>query len=170
MRRTPAAIGSAIFFAVAPGSVAGLGPWLITRWQVSDLPDNLSWAVIPLRVVGAVLVLAGVAVLIHAFVRFVAEGAGTPAPVAPPEHLVIGGLYRYVRNPMYVGVLSAIIGQALLLGQFGLFWYAATVFLAFFLFVRIHEEPALRRTFGTAYDEYRTAVPGWLPRLRPWSG
>src|SRR5687767_1265535 len=110
MRKTPAAIGSAIFFALAPGSVAGLGPWLITRWRVSDLPDRLSWAVIPLRVVGAVLVLAGVAVLIDAFIRFVAEGFGTPVPVAPPEHLVVGGLYRHVRNPMYVGVLAAIIG------------------------------------------------------------
>ncbi|GAA1010813.1 hypothetical protein Aple_066170 [Acrocarpospora pleiomorpha] len=130
----------------------------------------MSWAAIPFLVVGAVLVLAGVAVLIHAFVHFVAEGAGTPAPVAPPEHLVIGGLYRYVRNPMYVGVLSAIIGQALLLGQFGLFWYAAVVFLAFFSFVRFHEEPALSRTFGTAYEKYRSAVPGWFPRVRPWNG
>jgi protein-S-isoprenylcysteine O-methyltransferase Ste14 len=170
MRRAPAAIGSAVFFALAPGTVTGLVPWLITRWRVADLPDALSWAAIPLRVIGAVLVLAGVTVVIDAFIRFVGEGFGTPVPVAPPEHLVVGGLYRHVRNPMYVGVLAAILGQALLLGRFELVWYAAVSFVAVFVFVRLYEEPALRRTFGTEYEEYRAAVPGWWPRLRPWGG
>ncbi|MFC4534620.1 methyltransferase family protein [Sphaerisporangium dianthi] len=168
MRRTPAAVGSAVFFAVAPGGVAGFGPWWVTRWRMADLPDGLSWAAVPLRVAGVVLVLAGGAVLVDAFVRFVTEGFGTPAPVAPPEHLVVGGLYRYVRNPMYVGVLAAIVGQGLLLARSELLWYAAIAFVAVFCFVRVYEEPTLRRSFGTEYEEYRAAVPGWWPRLRPW--
>jgi protein-S-isoprenylcysteine O-methyltransferase Ste14 len=169
MRRTPAALGSAAFFVVAPGGVAALGPWLITHWQIRQYPDILAWAEIPLKVIGAAFTVAGAAVVAHSFVRFVREGFGTPAPVAPPEHLVVGGLYRYVRNPMYVGVLTAIIGQALLLGRFELLWYAAAGFAAVFTFVRLYEEPTLRRTFGAEYDEYRAHVPGWLPRLRAWS-
>ncbi|MET8157777.1 isoprenylcysteine carboxylmethyltransferase family protein [Sphaerisporangium sp. NPDC005289] len=136
---------------------------------MADLPDWLSWAAVPLRVAGVVLILAGGAVLVDAFVRFVTEGFGTPAPVAPPEHLVVGGLYRYVRNPMYVGVLAAIVGQALLLARSGLLWYAAIAFVAVFCFVRLYEEPTLRRSFGAEYEEYRAAVPGWWPRLRPWA-
>jgi protein-S-isoprenylcysteine O-methyltransferase Ste14 len=170
MRKAPAAIGSAVFFALAPGAVAGLVPWLITRWRVADPPDALSWAAIPLRIIGTALVLAGLAMLIDAFVRFVAEGFGTPAPIAPTEHLVVGGLYRYMRNPMYVGVLAAIIGQALLFGRFALLWYAAAAFAAVFVFVRLYEEPTLRRTFDTEYTDYQAAVPRWWPRLRPWDG
>ncbi|WP_336205428.1 methyltransferase family protein [Nonomuraea sp. LPB2021202275-12-8] len=166
MRRTPAAIGSTIFFAAAPGTVAVLGPWWISGWQArTPLPAGL---MLPLRLGGAVLVLAGVAVLVHAFARFVGEGAGTPAPVAPPERLVVGGLYRHVRNPMYVALLAAIIGQAMLFGRPGLLAYAAVVAVPVVAFVRWYEEPALRRRFGADYDAYRAAVPGWLPRLRPY--
>lgn len=170
MRRTTAAIGSAIFFIVAPGTVGGLIPWLITGWRVPDLPDGLSWAAIPLRVIGAALILAGILVVIDAFVRFVSRGFGTPMPLAPPRHLVVTGLYRYVRNPMYVGVLAAIIGQVLIFDDPWLLGYAALVFAATFTFVRFYEEPHLRRTFGAEYEEYRAAVPGWWPRLRPWRG
>lgn len=123
---------------------------------------------LPLRVVGAVLTLSATLVLASAFVRFVKEGVGTPAPVAPPQHLVVGGLYRYVRNPMYVAVVAAIVGQALLLGQLGLLVYGAIVLAAMFAFVRVYEEPNLSERFGADYDEYRRAVPGWWPRLRPW--
>jgi len=164
MERRTAALGSAAFFVLAPGGVAGLIPWLLTRWQVKEpLPFWL-----PLRVVGALLLLAALAVLISSFARFVAEGFGTPAPVAPPDHLVVGGFYRYVRNPMYLAVLSLIIGQFLLLGQLILLAYAAVVTAAFTAMVHWHEEPALHRQFGGQYDAYRAAVPGWLPRLRPW--
>jgi protein-S-isoprenylcysteine O-methyltransferase Ste14 len=100
-------------------------------------------------------------------VRFVVEGLGTPAPVAPTEHLVVGGLYRYVRNPMYVAVASTIVGQALLLGQLVLLPYAALFLAVTATFVRLHEEPALRRRYGAQYDAYRRAVPGWWPRLSP---
>jgi protein-S-isoprenylcysteine O-methyltransferase Ste14 len=157
-----AAAGTAAFFVLAPGVVAGLVPWLLTGWEVEEpLPYWL-----PLRVVGAVLLVVGVAVLVHAFVRFVVEGLGTPAPVAPTERLVVGGLYRYVRNPMYVAVEGTIVGQALLLGQLGLLVYAAFVGVAFAAFVHWYEEPTLLRQFGAEYDAYRRAVPAWWPRRR----
>src|SRR5918995_2239685 len=117
MRRSTAAVGSAVFFLLAPGVVGGLIPWLLTGgWQVREpLPY---WA--PVRVLGGVLLVAGVIALVGAFVRFVVEGFGTPAPVAAPEHLVIGGVYRYVRNPMYMAVLAALLCQSFLFGPLGL--------------------------------------------------
>jgi protein-S-isoprenylcysteine O-methyltransferase Ste14 len=127
-------------------------------------------APLPLSILGGVLVAVGVAFLLHAFYRFVVEGLGTPAPVAPPAHLVIGGVYRHVRNPMYLAVTSTIVGQALLLGQFELLVYAALFGAVVFCFVRFYEEPTLARQFGKSYEEYRRAVPGWVPRLTPWPG
>jgi protein-S-isoprenylcysteine O-methyltransferase Ste14 len=101
-------------------------------------------------------------------VFFLVEGFGTPAPIAAPERLVVGGVYRYVRNPMYVAILAVIIGQALLLGQLGLLLYAAAIWLIAAAFVRWYEEPTLTRRFGAGYEAYRRAVPAWWPRLRPW--
>ena len=160
MSRARAAAGTLLFFVLAPGVVAGLVPWLLTRWEAaSPLPF---WA--GLRGVGAVLLAAGVGVLVHAFVRFAVEGLGTPAPVAPTAHLVVGGLYRWVRNPMYLAVTATIVGQALLLGRTVLFLYALGVSIAFVAFVRAYEEPALARRFGPEYEAYRRDVPGWWPR------
>src|SRR5918992_1678104 len=164
MRRPVAAVGSAVFFVVAPGTVVGLIPWLLTRWQVRQPVPY--WA--PMRVLGAILLVAGLIVLVQAFVRFVVEGLGTPAPIAAPQRLVVGGLYHYVRNPMYVAILAAIVGQALLLGQLGLLLYAAALWLITAAFVRWYEEPTLTRRFGVDYEAYRRAVPAWWPRLRPW--
>jgi protein-S-isoprenylcysteine O-methyltransferase Ste14 len=161
--RSAAAIGSSFFFLVAPGVVAGLIPWWITRWRVDV---DHTW---PMQAAGAVLLIAGAFVLVSAFVRFVTEGLGTPAPVAPTGRLVVGGLYRFVRNPMYLAVLAAIAGQALLFVQPTLLLYGAAVAVAFVVFVRFYEEPTLQRTFGDEYEEYRRAVPGWWPRLRPWT-
>jgi protein-S-isoprenylcysteine O-methyltransferase Ste14 len=110
------------------------------------------------------LVAVGAVVVIHAFVRFVTEGLGTPAPIAPTERLVIGGLYRYVRNPMYLAVLAAIVGQGMLLGQVILFVYGACVAAAMVAFVRLYEEPHLAERFGEEYHAYRREVPGWIPR------
>jgi protein-S-isoprenylcysteine O-methyltransferase Ste14 len=161
MRR--AAVGSLVFLVVVPGMVAGLVPWLLTGWDAAgDVP-------VPLVVAGAVLVAAGVGALLHAFARFVAEGLGTPAPVAPTERLVVGGLYRYVRNPMYLAVAATIAGQALILGRLLLLLYALAFGAAVWTFVRTYEEPTLARRFGPEYDDYRRAVPGWWPRRRPWS-
>src|SRR5215216_3748046 len=165
MRRSTAAVGSAVFFLLAPGVVVGLIPWLLTGgWQVREPVPY--WA--PMRVLGVMLLVAGLITLVRAFVRFVVEGLGTPAPIAAPELLVVGGLYRYVRNPMYVAILAAIVGQALLLGQLGLLLYAAGIWLITAAFVRFYEKPALTRRFGADYEAYRRAVPAWWPRLRPW--
>src|SRR5919108_2873672 len=101
MRRPAAAAGSALFFAAAPGVVAGLVPWWLTGWRVRG--PLAHWA--PVRLAGLILLVLGAIVLVRAFARFAVEGRGTPAPVAPTERLVIGGLYRHVRNPMYLAVV-----------------------------------------------------------------
>jgi protein-S-isoprenylcysteine O-methyltransferase Ste14 len=164
VRKAAAAAGSSVFFVVAPGVLAGVIPWSLTGWRVR-------WSTpyeVPLQVVGAAAVGVGAGVLVSSFVRFVREGAGTPAPPAPAERLIVGGLYRHVRNPIYVALVATILGQALLLGQAVLVPYAAAVFAATASYVRWREEPVLARRFGDRYEEYRRAVPGWWPRLRPW--
>jgi protein-S-isoprenylcysteine O-methyltransferase Ste14 len=166
MRRRTAVVGSAVFFLLAPGVVVGLIPWFLTGGWQARAPAPY-W--VSMRVHGGLLLVAGLIALVWAFVRFVVEGFGTPAPVAAPERLVVGGVYRYVRNPMYVAVLVAIVGQALLLGQLVLLLYAGAAWLAVAGFVRFYEEPTLTRRFGAEYDAYRRAVPAWWPRLRPWN-
>jgi protein-S-isoprenylcysteine O-methyltransferase Ste14 len=164
MDRRTAAVGSVLFFVAAPGTVAGVIPWLLTGWDVREPVPYLA----PFRVLGAALLAAGLVALIQAFWRFVVEGLGTPAPIAAPDRLVVGGLYRHVRNPMYVAVLAVVVGQALLLGRPVLLLYAAVLWLIVASFVRFYEEPTLDRRFGAEYEAYRRAVPAWWPRLRPW--
>lgn len=164
MRKSRAAVGSTLFFVLAPGTVIGLVPWLITGWDLTaPFPG---W--IAAQAVGAVLVCAGLFPAVRAFVEFTRAG-GTPAPVAPTERLVVSGPNRYVRNPMYVGLLTALIGQALLFASAGVLVYALIAWAVTASFVRWYEEPTLVRTFGAEYETYRSAVPGWIPRLRPWS-
>lgn len=146
--------------------VAGFVPWWLTGWRF-ETPAPF-WA--PVRVLGALLTVAAAIALISAFARFVSEGIGTPAPVAPTQHLVVGGLYRYVRNPMYLAVVTAIVGQALLFGQLSLLPYAAAMGLLMVAFATWYEEPALLSRFGAEYEVYQRAVPGWWPRLHPWKG
>jgi protein-S-isoprenylcysteine O-methyltransferase Ste14 len=163
MHRRTAILGSVASLA-APGTLDGLVPWLLTGWRVgSSLPF---WQ--PVRLVGIPLIVVGCAVLLVAYLRFAVEGLGTPAPMAPPSQLVVGGLYRYVRNPIYPAMLAVLTGQALLLWQPVLVGYAAMVATVAVAFVREHEEPTLRRKVGDQYDTYRQAVPGWWPRRRPW--
>jgi protein-S-isoprenylcysteine O-methyltransferase Ste14 len=159
VRRPTAAAGSALFFAVAPGVVAGVIPWALTGWETEH-----DWG-LAIQILGGVLVVAGAAVLVHAFARFVVEGLGTPAPAAPTEHLVVGGLYRYVRNVMYIAVTTTILGQALLLGQVVLLVWAAVAWASMAAFVKLYEEPTLADRYGAQYEEYRRAVPAWWPRL-----
>jgi protein-S-isoprenylcysteine O-methyltransferase Ste14 len=165
MRRSAATVGSAVFFVVAPGVVAGLVPWLITRWQV---PEPMSPLAIIRMAAGAVLLVVAVVVLVRAFARFVVEGGGTPSPVAPTERLVVGGDYRFVRNPMYLGVVTAVLGQAMIFGSPALLGYALAVWAIFAAFVHWYEEPLLVRRYGDDYQRYRQAVRAWVPRLRPW--
>jgi protein-S-isoprenylcysteine O-methyltransferase Ste14 len=159
--RARAAAGSLVFLLVAPGVAAGLVPWLLTGWDSTDPP-------VAAKLVGGVLIVAGASLLVAAFARFVVEGIGTPAPVAPPSQLVVGGLYRYVRNPMYLAVTTTIVGQAVQLGRPALLLYAALFLAVVAAFVHGYEEPVLARRFGADYDRYRRNVPAWRPRLRPW--
>jgi len=164
MPRLWAGIISVLFFLLAPGTIAGLIPYGITSWTMQ--PPLFGWQ--PIQWIGIALIAIGLAILVESFARFVVKGFGTPAPIAPPKHLVVSGLYRHVRNPMYVGVVAAVLGQALLLGDMRLVWYAAIVWIAFHLFVLLYEEPTLRVTFGDEYERFCANVPRWFPRLTPW--
>ena len=164
MKRTSAALGSFVFLLVTPGTVCGLVPLLITGWRRPD--DPVAWV----DALGWVLVLAGAAVLLHAFVAFAWHGRGTPAPSAPTERLVVEGAYRHVRNPMYVAVLAVVLGQVLLFASWGLFAYLVVLGLTVSAFVHAYEEPTLREAYGAAYEEFCANVPRWLPRLTPWPG
>jgi protein-S-isoprenylcysteine O-methyltransferase Ste14 len=165
-KRSTALLATVLFFWIAPATIGGWIPWYLTRWRPgAPLVDGAAS-----RWLGAACILAGAAIVIECFARFALKGIGTPAPVAPTKHLVVSGLYRHLRNPMYVGVVSAILGQALWFGSRTLLWYAAVVFTGFFLFVLAYEEPALRRQFGAEYERYCRGVPRWLPRIKPWRG
>jgi protein-S-isoprenylcysteine O-methyltransferase Ste14 len=164
MRRQFAILGSGLFLVIVPGSVAVLVPWWISRWRL----QTPLWGFGPIRVAGVLLIAAGLPVLLDSFARFALQGLGTPAPIFPTRHLVVTGLYRYVRNPMYVAVVSLIVGQGLLLGNLRVLGYGLVVWLACHGFVRLYEEPMLRSTFGAEYDAFRTNVPRWIPRFHPW--
>ena len=164
MRRSRAIIGSAIFLVIAPGTLAVYVPYAWTRWHVQPALLGLPF----LRVIGALFIVAGLPVLIDSFLRFAIHGLGTPAPIAPPQRLVVSGLYRYVRNPMYVAVLLLIFGQGVLFGSISLLEYGIVVWLGFFAFVLFYEEPTLRAQFGNEYRDFCANVPRWLPRVTPW--
>lgn len=162
-QRRRAALGTAAFAAV-PATAVVLIPWVLTRWQVRrPVPGGVS-----AQALGAALTAAGAAAVADSFVRFAVEGVGTPAPIAPARNLVVSGMYRFVRNPIYLGVAAALAGQGLLLGQPRLLACGGIVLVQAAVFVSFYEEPELARTFGDEYEEYRRNVPGWIPRLRPW--
>src|SRR5215208_5436056 len=148
-----AALGSLAFFVLAPGSTGALVPWLSTRWR-DPAP---AWAAVP----GGVVTAAGTVLVIAAFVQFVVEGRGTPAPLAPTQELVVGGLYRWVRNPMYVGVAAVIAGQAVMFASVGVAMWLVVFVAAVTTFVRVYEEPTLRQTYGASYEVYTAGVRRW---------
>jgi protein-S-isoprenylcysteine O-methyltransferase Ste14 len=166
VRKIGALLGSFVFLLIAPGTVVGVVPWIISGWRTQPAVFDSE----ALRGVGIVLIGLGIIPLLESFARFAWKGLGTPAPIAPTKHLVVSGFYRYVRNPMYVGVVTVILGQALLFGDVRLLFYGAAVWLATHLFVVAYEEPSLRRKFGEDYATFCRHVPRWLPRLRPRKG
>ena len=155
-------VGSIVFFAIAPGTIAGLIPYALTGWT----PGAASSVVPAVPVAGILLCAGGLALILDCFARFALQGRGTPAPIAPTEHLVVSGAYRYVRNPMYVAVLSIVVGQALFFGSTRLMAYAAVVWLAFQLFVGLYEEPTLHARYGASYDRYCERVGRWWPTFK----
>lgn len=135
--------------------------WL-PRWL---LPANPIQAITAPSYLGLIPIAVGASIYFWCAWDFATAGRGTPAPIDPPKELVARGLYRFTRNPMYVGVLSVLFGESALFASPTLLAYAAAVFLLFQLFIKLYEEPALARQFGETYQNYCAAVPRWLPRF-----
>jgi protein-S-isoprenylcysteine O-methyltransferase Ste14 len=152
------ALRSLLFLIIAPGMVAGYIPLELLRWGSQIDTGVLAYLAFPLWLLGGVI-------LLWSFWNFLREGRGTPAPIDPPKELVAVGFYRYVRNPMYVGILAMLLGHFLWFGYWNLLLYAVLVFLAFHTFVTFYEEPTLKRTFGAPYEDYCKRVPRWIPRI-----
>jgi protein-S-isoprenylcysteine O-methyltransferase Ste14 len=162
--KTTAILGSALFFVIAPLLLGGCVPFWITQWQFHPAFFGVELT----RVIGGMMVIAGIPGIVSSFARFALEGLGTPAPIAPPQKLVVTGLYRYVRNPIYIALVAVILGQALLFGDVRVFWYGAGFWLYLHIVVVLYEEPTLKQTFGREYETFRANVPRWTPRLTPW--
>ena len=164
MRRPAAAIWSVAWFVAVGGTFGGLLPYLLHEWHFHHpLPY---WLVA--QVAGALLISAGLVPVADSFIEFI-KADGTPIPVASPPRLVVSGFYRYVCNPIYVGFVIVLAGQALLFGSSGLVEYTAVAWCTGAAAVRWYEEPRLTRAFGGEYLAYRSAVRAWLPRLHPWT-
>jgi len=146
-----------------PGFLLVYIPYWMTRFHVPA--GEPIWQVL----VAGVLILAGLVPLLDSTWRFIFAGRGTLVPAVPTERLVVTGLYRYVRNPMYVGVLAVVAGEAILFRSRGLLGEALIAALAIHLFVLFYEEPTLMRRHPEDYPIYREHVPRWLPRLTPWN-
>lgn len=151
-----------IFTIVVPGTVTVLVP----RWLLSSESVRVFAQADAIQYVGVIPILLGASIYLRCAWDFASAGRGTPAPIDPPKELVVRGLYRYVRNPMYVGVLTVLFGEALLFASSILLRYATAAFLSFHLFILLYEEPMLRRKFGGSYKRYCEAVPRWIPRRK----
>ena len=164
MRRSTAAAVSVAWGVALGVTFGGLLPYLLGEWHFRrPLPY---WGVA--QAAGGLLICAGLVPIVQSFVEF-ARANGTPVPVASPPRLVVSGFYRYVRNPIYVGFLVMLLGEALLFGSLGLLKYAAVAWCIGAAAVRWYEEPTLARKFGAEYQDYRRAVRAWIPRLHPWT-
>jgi protein-S-isoprenylcysteine O-methyltransferase Ste14 len=150
---------TALFTILVPGTELVLFPLVVVYFGLGPRVE-----LGPARYAGLVPLTAGLVVILRCFADFIRRGRGTPAPYDPPRELVATGLYRYVRNPQYVGVVLVIVGEALLSGMVVLLGYAVLMAVGYHLFVRYYEEPTLGRLFGEPYARYREAVPRWLPR------
>ena len=164
MRRSAAAVVSVAWGVALGGTFACLLPYLLGDWHFHrPLPY---WAIA--QAAGGLLICVGLVPVVQSFIEFIRVN-GTPVPVASPPRLVVSGFYRYVRNPIYVGFLAILIGEALLFGSRGLLGYTAVAWCIGAAAVRFYEEPVLARKFGAEYQAYRRAVAAWIPRLHPWT-
>jgi len=154
------ALRSLLWAIALPGFFAGYVPW--RYFGLGQMPVDLSR---PIHLLGLVCIGAGAALLGACIVEFARSGRGTLSPIDPPRQLVVRGLYRYVRNPMYLSVTIIVLGEALLMQSLVLAGYWAIWFVAANLFVIGYEEPALRRRFGESYEEYTRQVRRWIPRF-----
>jgi protein-S-isoprenylcysteine O-methyltransferase Ste14 len=162
VRTSRAALASAAFFLVGPALEAGVGPWVISGFHRGDGALDTPVA----QVAGALLIAAGAAVVVACFVRFVADGRGTPSPLAPPAELVARGPYAVVRHPMYVATAAIIAGEGLLIARPLLLGCAALYLAAMAALAHRLEEPLLRTRHGAAWETYAARVPAWVPRPR----
>jgi protein-S-isoprenylcysteine O-methyltransferase Ste14 len=151
-----------IFTILAPGTVT----ILIPGWLLSSPMGAASFDIGAFRYIGIGPILIGASIYLWCAWDFTFAGKGTPAPIDPPKELVVRGLYRYVRNPMYVGMVAVLIGETLFFQSLALAAYVGAVLLVFTLFVVLYEEPALTRKFGDSYRRYREAVPRWIPGVK----
>ncbi len=149
-----------IFTIIVPGSIIALIPYLLLSRYPPALVDIRSF-----QLLGLAPMAIGVAIYFWCAWDFASTGKGTPAPIDPPKHLVARGLYRYVRNPMYLGVLLTLLGGAWFFSSWALVIYAAIVITWQHLFVVFYEEPALKRKFGESYSDYVARTPRWIPKL-----
>lgn len=155
-----ALLGTIAFTVLVPGTTIVLVPYLLTGWQLA--PPLLG--IEATRTVGVALLLLAAPLFFRFLSGFVREGHGTPAPIAPTEHLVVGGPFRWIRNPGYVAVVALVAAQGLVFGSGAILLYALVLAVAFHAFVVLYEEPTLRRQFGSAYEQYCREVPRWIPR------
>ena len=139
--------------------VAGYIPLALLRRGSQIEPGVFVYLAFPFWLMGGII-------LLWSFWNFLIQGRGTPAPIDPPKELVATGFYRYVRNPMYVGVLAITLGHFLWFGSWNLLIYVLIVFIGFHVFVTYYEEPTLKRKFGASYEEYLKRVPRWIPRFK----
>jgi len=153
------ALKSLLFLIIAPGMVAGYIPLVLLRRGPQIETGFFAYLAFPLWIIGG-------AILLWSFWNFLIEGRGTPAPIDPPKELVVAGFYRYVRNPMYVGIFLILLGHFLWFKNVWLIVYLVFAFLTVHLFVTLYEEPTLKRKFGAAYEDYLRRVPRWIPRFR----
>jgi protein-S-isoprenylcysteine O-methyltransferase Ste14 len=159
--RWTSAVVTVLSFPFGPGVIVVLFPWLIMQFRDGSQPWPLA-----VRVLGVVLIALGGIACVATFAQFAVEGIGTPFPTNPPSSrkVMVGGPYRYVRNPMYVSYFVVIIGEALLLSRPVLFIYLVGVAVFVVAFVRWWEEPTMGKRFGAEYEAYLKRVPGWWPR------
>jgi protein-S-isoprenylcysteine O-methyltransferase Ste14 len=160
VRADVSAVAKTLVFTVfVPGTVAGYVPWRL-RQDAAPVTGAEEWAAIT-------VIAIGIAIYLHtAFWGFALIGGGTPAPIAPTKILVVKGLHRFVRNPMYIGVGLVIGGQAWLFHSRHIAIYMVCMLLTAHLFVVFYEEPTLHKQFGEEYDRYRASVPRWIPKVK----